>query len=103
MSESTQTQAEPVAPIDYGRPGPEGGFFSKISGWFGERVNGLAEFIGMLIAMIGLTGNQLKLAFGFGCLAGGYGASMLGSHRGPFWMFVGAFLIGLAWPTFRRK
>lgn len=95
--------SEPAEKIDYGRPGPENGFAAKIGAWFGERLSGVAEFIGMLIAMCGITGGQLKLAFGFGFLAAGFGLTMLNSHRGIFWMFLGAFLIGLSVPLSRKK
>ncbi len=95
--------SEPAEKIDYGRPGPEDGFVAKIGGWFGERLSGLAEFIGMLIAMCGVTGGQLKLAFGLAFLAAGIGLVMLGSRRGIFWMSIGAFLIGLSIPPLRKK
>ena len=102
MDERRTQMSEPAEKLDYGRPGYENGFAAKTAGWLGERVNGVAEFFGMLIAMFGITGGQLAMAFGLGFLAAGFGLTMLGSFRGIFWMFLGAFLIGLNVPVSRR-
>ena len=94
MSESTKPEPQP---LDDGRRGRENGAWAKFTGWFYDRLCGFAEFVGILIGIVGSV-RQAMLAIGLAMLAGGLGETIQHWQRGPAWMFWGGLLIGLSVP-----
>ncbi len=94
MSEPTPSETSTPS---YSQPVAHESAWAKFSRWLGERVAGLAEFVGILIG-IGVSARRLIFALGCGMLACGMGKSLVGWWRGPQWMFWGAVLIALTLP-----
>ena len=101
--DATAAGPEPVIPLGYGRGSPGGDFGRRVSAGFNERLDGVAEFGGMLVAALGGR-RQLLLALGMAFAAYGLGLVLAGPRAsGPGWMWIGAFLIGLVIPVPSRR
>src|SRR4051812_30180610 len=73
-------------PIDYGRADPVGDRWRRFTGFFEERMEGLFEFVGQLIATFG-GARRIGFAAAIACLAGGLGECLHGGENwGVFWM-----------------
>jgi hypothetical protein len=102
MSSANPSSSRPI-PLGYGRAGRGGNFRSWLSAGVNERVDGVAQFLGMLVGAAG-GARQLGLAFGLACVGNGVG--LLFDHgfaNGHTWIAGGAFILGLVLPVPRRR
>jgi hypothetical protein len=82
--------------------------WGRIVKWIRETIDGFVEFFGMIFSGLSVYAGgsrQVIFAIGLACLAAGIGVAIEARENtgGPFWMFVGAFLIGLVIPVGKRK
>jgi len=89
-------------PIDYGRADPVGDRSRRVTGFFRERVDGVLEFIGQLLAALGGP-RRVGFAVALACLAGGLGECIRGGTGwGVFWMTIGGFWLAFYLPMSRH-
>jgi hypothetical protein len=101
MSSSNPSSPRPI-PLGYGT-GSGGNLRGRLSAGVNERIDGAAEFLGMLIAAAGGM-RQLGLAFGLAFIGNGAGLVIdRGFSNGHSWIAVGAFLVGLILPVPLRR
>jgi hypothetical protein len=82
--------------------------WSRFVTWMGETFDGWVEFFGMMLSGIAVLAGgwgRVGMSLGLGCLAGGFGVAIEArdGSGGPFWMFVGAVLIGLVIPMGKMR
>lgn len=95
--------SRPAVPLDYGRGNPAGDWWRKARGEVNEHFDGVFEFIGMLIGMLG-GARQLLWAIGIGLCATGLGLALSqGSGKGHVLIGIGASIIGLIVPAPKRR
>ena len=95
--------ARPAVPLDYGRSNPAGEWWRKVCGEINQHFDGVFEFLGMLIGMLG-GARQLMWAIGIGLSAYGLGRTLNpGFGHGPLLIAIGASIIGLIVPAPKRR
>ena len=93
-------------PIDYGRADPVGDRTRRFRGFFTERIDGVSQFFGEVIGMLGGT-RRAGFCTAIACLTGGLGACLRagrfgGGGWGVFWMTVGGFWLGMYLPLAKK-
>ena len=101
---TTSSENPSAIPLDYGHePSRWKKFWARVMSLYRRWEDRWFRSIGYAFAA-GATAlggaSQLTLAFGLAFLAGGMGLAIEGyaSSSGPFWMWLGGFLVGLAIP-----
>ena len=97
----------PVPPIDYSSASPQTSWDKFVIFWR-DTIDGCWEFFGMIfsgLAVYAGGSRQVVFAFGLAFLAGGLGEALETQFGagGPFWMFIGGFLVGLVLPVGIKK
>jgi len=96
----TTDAAQNVRPtVDYGRPESAASkWWTKVSAFILERVEGLLVFIGQIGVLI-TKHRHAGRAIGGALLAGGIGECLdvRGTGSGPFIAACGGFVVGLVW------
>jgi hypothetical protein len=100
--ESPTQEPAPTKPVtlDYGRAeSMSSSWYRRFWAGVQERVDGVFHFVGLLIYFVGGP-RQAGFAFGLASLAGGLGLCLQRdvANDGPYWMWVGGFLVGLVLP-----
>jgi hypothetical protein len=103
---NTATPQSSVPPLDFGPP-PQTSWDKFVIFWR-DTIDGCWEFFGMIfsgLAVYAGGSRQVVFAFGLAFLAGGLGEALETQFGagGPFWMFIGGFLIGLVLPVGIKK
>jgi hypothetical protein len=105
---TTSNTRQPDVTLDYGHG--DSPLFPTFRRWWTrgradvqERFDGLYEFIGAILAMLGGV-RQVLFAIALACVLAGLGMSLQPADAfttGPRWMGVGGFLLGLVIPLKR--
>jgi hypothetical protein len=105
MSYANEPSRQPDMTIDYGRPEPTARrWWNHSRADVQDRIDGILEFLGMALAMIG-GGRRLAFALSLMLLAGGLGDCLAhdAEASGPTMMALGGGLLGFILPLPKRS